>query len=429
VLEFRLPDIGEGLTEAEIVSWMVQVGDAVKEDQAIVAIETDKAVVEMPAPATGIVVRLGGQPGDVVKVGEVLVVIDDGGAPSASASAGAEASAAVAAPPPVAAAVASAPPAPPAAAAPRAGRPLATPATRGLARRLGVELAAVRGTGPGGRVTDADVEAAAAAPRSPATDTPVPVASGPPPGRAGAAAPAPVAGQRIPLRGVRKRTAETMTAAWQAVPHINSFHEVDVNALFDLRRQLKPVAAARGVDLTLTAFLVKATGLALAEQPTMNASLDVAAGEIVLHAARNVAVAVDTDDGLVLPVIRDADTTPLFDIARELNRTAELARTRRLTPAEMAGSTFTVSNHGVFGGWFGTSLVRGAEVGILGFGPATDRALVVDGQVVARKVMVLNAGADHRVVDGRDLIRFCAAVRRALEAPVSLLADSLDRHP
>jgi pyruvate dehydrogenase E2 component (dihydrolipoamide acetyltransferase) len=234
-----------------------------------------------------------------------------------------------------------------------------------------------------------------------------------------------VAGQRIPLRGVRKRTAETMTAAWQAVPHINSFHEVDVTALFDLRRQLKPIAAARGATLTLTAFLVKATGMALADQPVLNASLDQAAGEIVLHAERNVAVAVDTDDGLVLPVIRSADATPLLAIARDLARAADLARTRRLTPAEMAGSTFTISNHGVFGGWFGTSLVRGAEVGILGFGPATDRALVVDGQVVARKVMVLNAGADHRVVDGRDLIRFCAAVRRLLEEPVALLADSL----
>ena len=296
MFEFRLPDIGEGLTEAEIVSWMVAVGDAVKEDQAIVAIETDKAVVEMPAPATGVVVRLGGQPGDVVKVGEVLVVIDDG----------TDATAAPAATAPTAAA--------PAPSVPRAGRPLATPATRGLARRLGVALADVRGTGPGGRITDADVEAAAAGPApapapASASATTAPTAARP-------AAPAPVAGQRIPLRGVRKRTAETMTAAWQSVPHINSFHEVDVTALFDLRRQLKPVAAARGVDLTLTAFLVKATGLALAEQPTMNASLDLAAGEIVLHADRNVAVAVDTDDGLVLPVIRHADTTPLLDIAR-----------------------------------------------------------------------------------------------------------------
>jgi pyruvate/2-oxoglutarate dehydrogenase complex dihydrolipoamide acyltransferase (E2) component len=425
VLEFRLPDIGEGLTEAEIVSWMVAVGDAVKEDQAIVAIETDKAVVEMPAPATGIVVRLGGQPGDVIKVGEVLVVIDDGGSPSAGLPAVVPAAAPPpAAPPPAApppaAPPAAAPPASPAATTSRTGRPLATPATRGLARRLGVDLAAVRGTGPGGRITDADVEAVSSTTdvSGAASTTAAPAVARPP-------AVAPMAGQRIPLRGVRKRTAETMTAAWQAVPHINSFHEVDVTALFDLRRQLKPVAAARGVDLTLTAFLVKATGLALAEQPTLNASLDLAAGEIVLHAARHVAVAVDTDDGLVLPVIRDADTTPLFAIARELNRAAELARARRLTPAEMAGSTFTISNHGVFGGWFGTSLVRGAEVGILGFGPATDRALVADGAVVARKVMVLNAGADHRVVDGRDLIRFCAAVRRALEAPVTLLTDSL----
>jgi pyruvate dehydrogenase E2 component (dihydrolipoamide acetyltransferase) len=392
--EFRLVDIGEGLTEAEIVSWLVAVGDRVVEDQPVVEIETDKAVVEMPAPVTGTVVALGGEVGSVISVGEVLIVVDDGTAGGDGKRPPRDATAAPA-------------------------RPLATPATRGLARRLGVDLMSVTGNGPGGRIVDADVLAAtspAAAPAAPPAPAPV--------------APriereAPPAGTRIALRGVRKRTAENMTAAWQAVPHVDSFHEVDVTDLFALRDQLKPVAAGRGVQVTLTAFFVKATALALVEHPMLNASIDVAAGEIVLHPRRHVAVAVDTPDGLVLPVVRDADERPLLDLAAELNRLGELARARRLSPSELSGSTFTVSNHGVFGGWFGTSLVHGSEVGIAGFGPARRRPeFDADDRVVARRILVMNLAADHRVVDGRDIINFGSAIRRRLEAPLTLLFDA-----
>ncbi len=417
--EFRLPDIGEGLTEAEIVNWLVAVGDHVTEDQPFVEIETDKAVVEMPSPATGTVTRLGGAVGDVIPVGGVLVVIEDGvdsGTPAA-ASASPTASIAPAAQAPQAA------PAPPS----EVGRrPAATPATRALARRLGVDLALVSGSGPGGRILDADVTAAVvdspAAPLpAPTVDEPVtrPITSRP----AGRTTPV-GAGDRIPLRGIRKRTAETMTAAWQSVPHVDSFHEIDVTELFALRAQLKPVAAERQVELTLTAFFVKATALALVDHPILNASLDLAAGEIVLHPARHVAVAVDTPDGLVLPVVRDADAKPVLEIARDLARLGNAARDRRLTPAEMSGSTFTVSNHGVFGGWFGTSLVHGSEVGIVGFGPALKRPVFDDSErIVARRILVMNAAADHRVVDGRDIIAFCVALRRRLEAPLGLLLE------
>ncbi len=223
---------------------------------------------------------------------------------------------------------------------------------------------------------------------------------------------------------MRKRTAENMTAAWQAVPHVDSFHEIDVTDLFALREQFKPIAARQGVSLTLTAFFVKATALALVEHPMLNSSIDVAAGEIVLHPHRHIGVAVDTPDGLVLPVIRDADEQPLLDIARELARLGEAARHRRLSPAELAGATFTVSNHGVFGGWFGTSLVHGAEVGIAGFGPARRRPeFDADDRVVARRILVMNLAADHRVVDGRDIINFGLAIRRRLEAPLEMLLD------
>lgn len=405
--EFRLVDIGEGLTEAEIVSWLVAVGDHVVEDQPVVEIETDKAVVEMPAPVTGTVVALGGEPGAVLTVGDVLVVIDDG--PSAAAG-----------PPPVPASVAPAPaapvavepPAPTPPAARPTDRPLATPATRGLARRLGVDLAGVTGSGPGGRITDDDVNAATAAP---------------PLGPIAAPAQPVAAGSRIALRGVRRRTAETMTAALRAVPHVDSFHEIDVTDLIALRRQYQPVATARGRPLSLTACFVKATALALVDHPLLNASIDVEASEIVLHAGRHVGVAVDTPDGLVLPVVRDADRRSVFAIAGELARLGEAARARRLAPAQLAGATFTVSNHGVFGGWFGTSLVHGREVAIAGFGPARRRPeLDADDRVVARHVLVLNLAADHRVVDGRDIIAFGTSIRRRLESPLELLLDGLD---
>jgi pyruvate/2-oxoglutarate dehydrogenase complex dihydrolipoamide acyltransferase (E2) component len=389
--EFRLADIGEGLTEAEVVKWLVAVGDRVVEDQPVVEIETDKAVVEMPAPVTGTVVALGGDVGSVISVGEVLIVVDDGTTDGNDSHV-------------------------PASSPGAAQRPLATPSTRALARKLGVDLAAIAGSGPGGRIVDADVTAAAAAPVptaptavvEPARDDRV----------------APLAGSRIALRGVRKRTAENMTAAWHAVPHVDSFHEIDVTDLFALREQFKPVAARRGVSVTLTAFFVKATALALAEHPLLNASIDVDAGEIVLHPHRHVGVAVDTPDGLVLPVIRDADQHSVLDLAAELARLGDAARQRRLTPAELAGGTFTVSNHGVFGGWFGTSLVHGAEVGIAGFGPARRRPEFGDeDRIVARRILVMNLAADHRVVDGRDIINFGLAIRQRLEAPLGLLFD------
>jgi pyruvate/2-oxoglutarate dehydrogenase complex dihydrolipoamide acyltransferase (E2) component len=417
--EFRLVDIGEGLTEAEIVSWLVAVGDHVVEDQPVVEIETDKAVVEMPAPVTGTVAALGGEVGAVIAVGEVLVVIDDGKSEDVSEDASDDEAEDETAP---AIADGAAPhhasPALPVeehgSLAIAANRPLATPATRGLARRLDVDLRSLTGSGPGGRIVDADVLTAgqrddgeggsrAAEPTIATRATPSP-------------------GTRIALRGVRKRTAETMTAAWQAVPHVDSFHEIDVTDLFALREQLKPVTAERGVQLTLTAFFVKATALALVEHPLLNSSLDVAAGDIVIHPRRDIGVAVDTSDGLVLPVVRNADERSLLDIARDLARLGEAARARRLTPAELAGGTFTISNHGVFGGWFGTSLVHGSEVGIAGFGPAQRRpAFDEHDRVVARRILVMNLAADHRVVDGRDIINFGLAIRRRLESPAALL--------
>lgn len=408
-MEFRLVDIGEGLTEAEIVRWLVAVGDRVVEDEPVVEIETDKAVVEMPAPATGIVVSLGGEAGDVIAVGDVLVVIDDGSTDGDAAGPGgiAEPAAAKSEPSPP-------PPSPErSSAAPAPSRPLATPSTRALARRLGVDVNVVSGSGPGGRIVDGDVTAAAEA-RGAEPARPAPAV----------AIDAPTAGTRMAIRGVRKRTAQNMTDAWRAVPHVDSFHEIDVTHLFSVREQFNAIDDGSRATVTMTACFVKATALALVEHPMLNASIDLEAGEIVLHANRHIGVAVDTPDGLVLPVVRDADIRSLADIAGELARLGDSARARRLTPNEMAGATFTVSNHGVFGGWFGTSLVHGAEVGIAGFGPARRRPEFDDeGRIVARRILVVNLAADHRVVDGRDIIQFGTAIRRRLETPLALFLD------
>lgn len=431
-LEFLLPDIGEGLTEAEIIRWLVRVGDTIKEDQPFVEIQTDKAITEMPAPGSGVVTGLGGGEGDMLQVGDMLLTIDDGhaarsvvggahGSHDAALAAAASdtptlVSATSLAPELVAAGVAELPL--------PVGRILATPATRGLARRLGVTLSAVRGTGPGGRITDADVHAAASGSTTHAANT----TAATPPLRVVMAAPSVAAplgdDQRVAFRGIRRRTAETLTAAWQNVPHVSSFAEIDVHDLFAVRAQLKPVAAARGIDLTLTAFLVKATALALREVPEMNASLDLTAEQIILRANRNIGLAVDTPDGLILPVLRNPDTHTLFEVAAELTSLTAAARTRKLDLASMTGSTFTVSNYGPIGGWFGTSLVRNGEVGVLGFGPAIEKPVVREGQIVIRRVMVINAGADHRVVDGQQIIGFIQAVKRWLEQPARLLVEA-----
>lgn len=408
-VEFLLPDVGEGLTEAEIVRWLVAVGDRVREDQPMVEIQTDKAVTEMPAPATGVVARLGGAEGDLLQVGDVLLVIDDGqaattvvGGAHTSPHARPDSARLVVTDKPVA----------------TSARPLATPSTRALARSLGVDLRDLVASGPGGRITDDDVRAASTPPAAVRTD----VSARRPPLISAITTADDV---RIAFRGIRRRTAENMTASWQNVPHVSSFAEVDVTELFSIRAQIRTAAEARGIELTLTAFFVRATALALRSFPDMNASLDLEAGEIVQWGHRNIGVAVDTENGLILPVVRDADHASLFSIAKQLHGVTTAARDRSLSLAAMSGGTFTISNYGPIGGWFGTSLVHGNEVGVLGFGPAVAKPVVRDGVIAIGNVMVINAGADHRVVDGRQIIGFVTTVKQLLEQPAQLLLDEV----
>lgn len=419
--EFPLPDVGEGLAEAEIVHWLVAPGGSVKEDDPIVEIETDKALVQITSPVTGTVIELGAEEGEVLAVGQMLAIFApaDGSDPQSTAPAApgieptsAEPTSGEPATEPVGARTTR--PATPASAGERSARkPRATPATRKFARKLGVDLADVEPTGPGGRIIDADVQriaegATAAASTAPAGSRPRTFT-----------APAGEADERVPMRGIRRATARTMMASWQQVPHVNSIHEVDFEPLQRLRRDLQ----VRGRSIPLTAFLVRATATALREYPTLNASVDAEREEIILRGRRNIGVSVSTPDGLIVPVIHDADRRSVEEIGSLLRELAGQARDRTLPAERLQGGTFTVNNYGPLGGWFGTSLVKPPEAGILSFGPVIDRVVPRDGEIVIRPVGVMTLAADHRVADGEETIGLCLAIRRLLEAPVGLLLE------
>src|SRR3989454_308018 len=363
---FVLPDLGEGLTEAEIVKVLVQEGDLVQEDAPLLEVETDKATVEIPSPLTGRVTQIHVQPGQTVKVGAVLVTFDEEGGRSP-----------LPAPSPTRAPSSSTPPTPS-----HVGPVAATPATRRLARELGVDLRTVRGgTGPGGRVTDDDVRAAAGgrqpAPSQPVAERPAPaaLAVAKPLAPVGITPPAlpkfeqwgPV--ERQPLSHLRRTIAERMTLSATLVPHVTHFDRADITELDAIiRRNVEP-ARQRGLTLTLTSFLLKAAALALLEHPQFNASLDPAAGELVLKRYYHLGVAVATDRGLIVPVIRDVDRKPLPELQRELAALAQRVREGKATLEDLRGGTFTLTNIGALGGTGAVPIINYPEVAVLGGGP------------------------------------------------------------
>ncbi|HKF77192.1 MAG TPA: dihydrolipoamide acetyltransferase family protein, partial [Candidatus Dormibacteraeota bacterium] len=345
--EFRLPDIGEGLAEAEVIRWLVGPGERVAEDQPVVELQTDKAAVELPSPAAGVLVEQLAAEGDTVRVGAVLFALDMG---PAAADAGAHTRG-------------------------FAALPQASPAVRRLARELGVDLAAVRGSGPHGRVLETDVRAAAeaaAAPRPAVVPTPAAVAR-----------PADPDEERQPLRGVRRQMADNMALSARTIPHVTGLHEMDATALGELWSRLR----ARAERFPIDVLLVRIAALALRQHPIFNASLDEAAGEVVYHRRINVGVAVSTPQGLVVPVVRDADRIDLRGLAAELDRLVAAARSGRIALADITGGTFTVTNSGGWNGWFGTSLIHHPEVAIMGVGRIQERAVVRGGQVVVRPIL------------------------------------------
>jgi pyruvate dehydrogenase E2 component (dihydrolipoamide acetyltransferase) len=425
---FSLPDLGEGLTEAEIVAVLVHEGEVIREDAPLLEVETDKAQVEIPSPMGGRVEKIHVQPGQTVKVGAPLVTFADGATATAPAAPGRSAAAApqraTAAPPPGAA---------PAAA--RADGPVAaTPSTRRLAREMGVDLKTVRGTGPGGRVVDEDVRAAASGPRSATTPATAARSSEP----AGPAKPLATVGleapplprfeqwgpvERAPLSHLRRTIAERMTLSATLIPHVTHFDRADITDLDAIITRNLEAARARGVTLTLTSFLLKAAALALVRHPTFNASLDPGAGEMVLKRYYHLGVAVATERGLIVPVLREVDRKPVLEIARELAALAQRARDGKATLDDLRGGTFTITNMGALGGTSAIPIINYPEVAILGVSRARQEAVVLQGQIVPRLLLPLTLTFDHRVADGADGARFATEIVRLLEAPERLLAE------
>ena len=396
---YNLPDVGEGLSEGEIVHWHVAPGDRVNADQIIVDVQTDKAVVEIPAPVAGVIKSLGGKPGDMVPVGGLLAVIETEGAAPAPAKAEAEVK------------PASVP------AAPRQ-RPLASPATRKLAAELGVALAAVTGTGSGGRITGDDVRRAGEGGATPPA-APAPPVVAPP------VVAAPAGEDRVePLRGLRRQIAQAMTLAWRDIPHILTSQDVDASQLIAARGALNDELAATGVKLSYLPLFVKACAAALRRFPNFNASLDMERQEIVTHARCNIGIATATAEGLIVPVVDDADQKSIGAIARDIEALAAAARARKITLQQLQGGTFTISNYGSYGGTFGTPIIRPPEVAIAGFGAIRDRVVPIDGAPAVRPIFTLVVSCDHRLNDGEHLGAFSAAIAATLADPIRLLGQS-----
>ncbi|HTL50059.1 MAG TPA: dihydrolipoamide acetyltransferase family protein [Steroidobacteraceae bacterium] len=403
---FKMPDLGEGTVSAEVVEWKVKVGDSVKEDQVIAEVMTDKAAVEIPSPVTGRVLSITGQPGDMVAVGSELIAFDTSGAAPAEGAPAAKSappSAAVAAPPAKAEAAAGAAPV---AASSAASRVMASPATRRKAHVAGVDLATVSGSGPGGRISAEDLAA---------------VIAGQGGGAAKPAARAPKKGvEEIKIIGVRRVIAERMSAAKRNIPHFAYVEEVDVTELEALRQYLNSRQPKGAPSLTYLPFLVAALVRVLESFPQCNALHDSERNLILRHSAVHVGIATQTPDGLKVPVVRHAEARSLHDLAAEIRRVSEAARSNKATRDELMGSTITVTSLGKLGGIASTPVINAPEVAIVGVNKAVDRPVVVDGAVAIRRIMNLSSSFDHRFVDGFDAAAMIQALKEKLEHPATI---------
>jgi pyruvate dehydrogenase E2 component (dihydrolipoamide acetyltransferase) len=439
--EFKLPDLGEGLTDGEVVRWLVAEGDAIELNQPIVEVETAKAVVEIPAPYGGTVVKLHAAEGDSLDVGAPLISVDTAG--GASAAAAAQAAVAVAAEPDpeptqelqatlvgpgerqqvrrrrIGGHARSANGPATTTPGPAGQRPRATPPVRRYAKDRGVDLAALVGTGRDGRITREDVDGALDGAQDGARDG----------ARPAAAAVAPAARQprdrgeeRIPVRGTRRQIAAAMTASAFSIPHVTEFLTVDATRLMELRERLRALPAADGLKLTPLAVVARALCAAVRSYPLMNSSWDEAAGDIVVKGRVNLGIATDTPTGLLVPNIKDADTLGILDLSRELTRLTELARERKAAPSDLTGGTITITNVGGFGVETGTPIINKPECAILATGLIAPRPWVVDGQLAVRQLMTTSVSFDHRIVDGAYAAQFLAHLRDLLEDPALLSA-------
>jgi len=394
--EFKLPDIGEGMAEGEIVRWLVKEGDSLTVDQPMVEVMTDKATVEIATPRAGKVLERRFKEGQRCPVGEVLIVIEAAAEPELPVSNTAKT------PGPVALG--------------EAGGPvLATPATRRLARELGVDLARVRGTGPGGQITAADVKAVKATSGSDIEDDNQPTPS--------ITVPSAPGDVRVPFRGVRRMIAEHMVLTQKQTAQFTYVEEVDCTELVELRDKADARLAGYNIKLTYLPFFVKAAVDALKKHPQLNATLDEAAGEIVQRREYHVGIAAQTPEGLMVPVIRHADRRSLLDLAREVDRLGVAAKNARVSPRDLGGSTFTITSLGALGGIVATPIVNYPEVAILAIHKIAKRPVVIDDKIVIRDMMNLSMTVDHRLVDGYDAATFVAEMKASLETPGLIFLD------
>jgi 2-oxoisovalerate dehydrogenase E2 component (dihydrolipoyl transacylase) len=440
---FKMPDLGEGTVDAEIVAWHTKPGDSVSEDQLIVEVMTDKAAVEVPAPVSGRVVSISGAPGDKVAVGSPLIVFEVGDAattPGAQPEGAAEQAEAPAdattraAPPAVVHAAARATPALEVAStsAVRSGRVMASPANRRRAREAGIDLSTVAGSGPGGRIVRGDLESAEGISTKPGSDVDGAPRAGA--GRAGAAtAAAPAAPawaapetSEIKVIGVRRLIAERMSEAKRNIPHFAYVEEVDVTELESLRQHLNVSRAADAASLSYLPLVVLALTRVLESFPQCNVLYDAERGVLVRHRAVHVGIATQTPDGLKVPVLRNAQSMSLWEAAAEIRRLAARARSNKATREELVGSTITVTSLGKLGGIASTPIINAPEVAIIGLNKAIERPVVHHGAVVVRRIMNLSSSFDHRFVDGYDAAAMIQALKELLEHPATIFIPKVD---
>ncbi len=426
VTVIRMPDIGEGIAEVEIVEWRVRVGDSVAEDQTLCDVMTEKAAVEVPSPVAGRVLELGGEVGQVLAVGSMLIRIDSSGGRSDGSADGAQDAPAPAAVPAPLPSTAAAPPTPPDPApspapatvrtspvpAPTRPRALAAPAVRERARALGIDLSRLTGSGPDGRVVHADLDAAAARSSSRV------------PGSTALPAALPTDGRReIKLVGLRRAIAQKMLLSKRTIPHFTYVEEIDVTEMVALREQLNHQYAVSRGALSPLALAIRAIVRAVADFPQVNGWFDDEAGVLTLHDAVHLGVATQTDGGLMVPVLRQAQTLDLWDAAEAIAQLAAKARAGKATRDNLSGSTLTVTSLGKLGGIVSTPVINHPEVAIVGINRIVARPVVRDGTVQVRQMMNLSSSFDHRVVDGAVAAAYIQRVRQLLETPALLFID------
>jgi pyruvate dehydrogenase E2 component (dihydrolipoamide acetyltransferase) len=421
--DYKFPDLGEGVTEGEIKKWLVKEGDTVVKDQALAEVETDKAVVEMPSPVAGSILKMNHKEGDLVQVGEVLVVIGEKGeavpdlkvetktAPEELPEGTRKPSYSVVGELPTEEVNVSS------TAKVTEARPStavqATPAVRKLARDMGVDISMIKGTGPNGRITDNDVKKAKESP-PPKAETP----------RIKTAPKFDLYGwvDRVPLRGIRRTTAKRMVESQTRAAQVTAMDQADVTALFALREKVKKeVLEQRKVNVTFMPFIVKAVVMALKAHPSLNSSVNDEENEILVKKYYNIGIAVAIEDGLIVPVIKMADQKGIIDLAQEIHDLAELANSRKIDMADLKGGTFTITNYGAFGTTYGTPIINYPEVAILGTGKIVDTPMMIDGRIEPRKMLPLSLTFDHRALDGAEAAKFMNELKKWLENPEALL--------